>query len=186
MRDRNCWVLRLVLCTCMSWPTFSAAQEHPVPQDSSVGPLSAKELKKRDKEFMKELNLDDSNWLLNEVPDIITEAERRAFLELGTEEEREQFKEIFWRDRNPAHDSPINPVREEHYRRLRRRTLRLRHSRPENGPRPHLHHLGRAMRSSRILVAAPTNVLPSKAVASPLPMLGSCGAIAIWKVSAKT
>ena len=84
MRDRNCWVLRLVLCACMSWPTFSAAQEQPVPQDSSVGPLSAKELKKRDKKSMKELNLDDSNWLLNEVPDIITEAERRAFLELGT------------------------------------------------------------------------------------------------------
>jgi GWxTD domain-containing protein len=102
----------------MSWPTFSAAQEQPVPQDSSVGPLSAKELKKRDKKFMKELNLDDSNWLLNEVPDIITEAERRAFLELGTEEEREQFKEIFWRDRNPDPESPVNPVREEHYRRL--------------------------------------------------------------------
>ena len=67
---------------------------------------------------MKELSLDDTNWLLNEVPDIITEAERRAFLELGTAEEREQFKEIFWRDRNSDPESPINPVREEHYRRL--------------------------------------------------------------------
>jgi len=32
---------------------------------------------------------------MEEVPDIITEDERRAFLELGTEEEREQFIEIF-------------------------------------------------------------------------------------------
>ena len=80
--------------------------------------MSAKESKKRDKKFAKELSLNDSNWLLNEIPDIITEAERRAFLELGTEEEREQFREIFWRDRNPDPESPLNPVREEHYRRL--------------------------------------------------------------------
>jgi len=89
-----------------------------VPQDNSARPLSAKESKKRDKKFAKELSLNDSNWLLNEIPDIITEAERRAFLELGTEEEREQFREIFWRDRNPDPESLLNPVREEHYRRL--------------------------------------------------------------------
>src|SRR5437660_3379136 len=118
MQGGNCWVLRLVLCACLSWPTFSAAQGQPVSQDKSARPLSAKELKKRDKKFTKELSLDDSNWLLSEVPDIITEAERRAFLELGTGEEREQFKEIFWRDRNPDPESPVNPVREEHYRRL--------------------------------------------------------------------
>jgi len=118
MRRRNCWFLCLVLCACLSWPTFSVAQEQPVPQDNSARPLGAKEFKKRDKKLMKELRLDDSNWLLNEVPDIITDAERRAFLELGTEEEREQFKTIFWRDRNPDPESPINPVREEHYRRL--------------------------------------------------------------------
>ena len=118
MQSGNCWVLRLLLCACLSWPTFSAAQEQPVPQDNSARPLSAKESKKRDKKFAKELSLNDSNWLLNEIPDIITEAERRAFLELGTEEEREQFREIFWRDRNPDPESLLNPVREEHYRRL--------------------------------------------------------------------
>ena len=118
MQGGNCWVLRLVLCACLSWPTFSAAQGQPVSQDKSARPLSAKELKKRDKKFTKELSLDDSNWLLNEVPDIITEAERRAFLELGTAEEREQFREIFWHDRNPDPESMVNPVRDEHYRRL--------------------------------------------------------------------
>jgi len=118
MQGGNCWVLRLVLCACLSWPTFSAAQGQPVSQDKSARPLSAKELKKHDKKFTKELSPDDSNWLLNEVPDIITEAERRAFLELGTAEEREQFREIFWHDRNPDPESMVNPVRDEHYRRL--------------------------------------------------------------------
>jgi len=118
MQGGNCWVLRLVLCACLSWPTFSAAQGQLVSQDKSARPLSAKELKKRDKKFTKELSLDDSNWLSNEVPDIITAAERRAFLELGTAEEREQFREIFWHDRNPDPESMVNPVRDEHYRRL--------------------------------------------------------------------
>ena len=54
----------------------------------------------------------------DEVPDIITEEERRAFLGLSTNEEREQFVEIFWNRRNPEPESPTNAVKEEHYRRL--------------------------------------------------------------------
>src|SRR6266481_7229952 len=107
--------LQLLCSASLVWPLLSLAQGQPAPPAS---PQGAKAAKTRDKKLMKELGLDDTNWLLNEVPDIITSEERRAFLELGTEEERDQFKEIFWRDRNPDHDSPINPVREEHYRRL--------------------------------------------------------------------
>jgi GWxTD domain-containing protein len=110
--------LTLVLSASLLWLSPSAAQDRPAPQNDSPKSQSAKELKKRDKKLAKELNPDGSNWLLNEVPDIITEAERRAFLELGTEEERDQFKEIFWRDRNPDPESPVNFAREEHYRRL--------------------------------------------------------------------
>lgn len=110
--------LQLILSANLLWLSTSAAQDRPAPQDDSPKSRSANELKKRDKKLAKELNPDDMNWLLNEVPDIITAAERRAFLELGTEEERDQFKEIFWRDRNPEPDSQVNPVREEHYRRL--------------------------------------------------------------------
>jgi GWxTD domain-containing protein len=115
------WVYRLALVVFVAsllWPRPSSAQDQPAPRDNSAKPQSAKDVKKRDKKLMKELTLDDTNWLLNEVPDIITEAERRAFLELGTQEEREQFKEIIWRNRNPDPESPVNPVREEHYRRL--------------------------------------------------------------------
>jgi GWxTD domain-containing protein len=55
--------------------------------------------------------------LRDEVADIITEEERRAFLGLSTNEEREQFVEIFWNRRNPEPGSPT-AVKEEHYRRL--------------------------------------------------------------------
>jgi len=118
MDRRSFRFLHLVLSASLLCLSSSAAQDQPAPQDDSPKPQSAKELKKRNRNLVKELNPDDTNWLLNEVPDIITDAERRAFLELGTEEEREQFKEIFWRDRNPEPESPVNSVREEHYRRL--------------------------------------------------------------------
>jgi len=118
MDRRSFRFLQLIFSASLLWPSLSAAQDRPAPQDNSAKSQSAKELKKRDKKLAKELNPDDTNWLLNEVPDIITGAERRAFLELGTEEERDQFKEIFWRDRNPDPESPVNSVREEHYRRL--------------------------------------------------------------------
>ena len=118
MDRRSFHFLQLVLSASLLWLSPSAAQDRPAPQDNSAKSQSARELKKREKQLAKELNPDDTNWLLNEVPDIITGEERHAFLELGTEEEREQFKEIFWRDRNPEPDSPVNPVREEHYRRL--------------------------------------------------------------------
>lgn len=118
MDRRSLRFLQLLLSASLPWLSPSAAQDRPAPQYDSPKSRSAKELKKRDKKLAKELNPDDTNWLLNEVPDIITGEERRAFLELGTEEERDQFKEIFWRDRNPEPDSPVNAVREEHYRRL--------------------------------------------------------------------
>src|ERR1700746_946981 len=105
MDRRSFHFLQLVLSASLLWLSPSAAQDRPAPQDNSAKSQGARELKKREKQLAKELNPNDTNWLLNEVPDIITGEERRAFLELGTEEEREQFKEIFWRDRNPEPDS---------------------------------------------------------------------------------
>src|SRR5260370_24110428 len=116
--DRCRHVLQLALCSSLLWPPLSLGQDQTVPQDNAAKPQSPKEAKKREKKLSRELASQGGDWLRNIVPDIITEDERRAFLELGTEEEREQFIEIFWRDRNPDHESPINPAREEHYRRL--------------------------------------------------------------------
>src|SRR5712692_8722470 len=118
MRLWDCCFLPVLFSACLVFPVRSVAQEQPAPQDSTARPLPSREIKKREKKLRKELGDVDKVWLMEEVPDIITEDERRAFLQLGTAEEREQFIEIFWRDRNPDPESPINPVREEHYRRL--------------------------------------------------------------------
>ena len=118
MRLSSFGFLQLALSASLVCPSPSSAQDQPIPQEGSAKPQSAKVIKKRDRKLSKELGSQGDDWLGNIVPDIITDEERRAFLELGTEEEREQYKEIFWRDRNPDPESPVNPVREEHYRRL--------------------------------------------------------------------
>jgi len=42
----------------------------------------------------------------------------RAFLQLQTNEEREQFIEAFWQRRDPTPDTVENEFKEEHYRRI--------------------------------------------------------------------
>jgi GWxTD domain-containing protein len=116
LRDRR--FLPLFFSTILLWPLLSFAQEPPALQSNPARAQNAKEAKQRQKKLRRELGPEEDDWLRNVVPDIITEQERRAFLELGTEEERDQFKEIFWRDRNPEPESPVNSAREEHYRRL--------------------------------------------------------------------
>jgi len=106
------------LLACFLLPTAASAQEAPAPQDNTAKPLTKKEASKREQKVSKELGPAYGDWLGNEVPDIITEAERRAFLELSTNEEREQAIEIFWNRRSPHPESPENSFREEHYRRL--------------------------------------------------------------------
>ena len=57
-------------------------------------------------------------WLKEDVPYIITKAERKAFLKLKTDEERENFIETFWRRRDPNPDTEENEYREEYYERI--------------------------------------------------------------------
>jgi GWxTD domain-containing protein len=116
IRQRH--LIHLVFCISLACPVYLSAQDQPAPQDNSAKQLSTKELKKRQKQLSKELGPQDKIWLEDEVPDIITEDERRAFLELSTNEEREQFIEVFWDKRNPDPESAVNTAKEEHYRRL--------------------------------------------------------------------
>jgi GWxTD domain-containing protein len=74
--------------------------------------------KPSEKQVLKELATPYKKWLNEDVTFIITDTERRAFLALQTNEEREQFIEEFWQRRNPDPDSVDNPVKEEHYRRI--------------------------------------------------------------------
>src|ERR1039458_3203235 len=80
--------------------------------------LSDKERYKAQHELRQELKGHYKTWLDQEVPYIISDDERKAFLSLANDEEREAFIENFWQRRNPNPDSPENEFREEHYRRI--------------------------------------------------------------------
>jgi GWxTD domain-containing protein len=58
------------------------------------------------------------HWLNQEVNYIISTDERKAFLGLANDKERDHFIENFWALRNPDPHSEGNSYREEHYRRL--------------------------------------------------------------------
>lgn len=60
----------------------------------------------------------DRHWLDAEVTYIISSEERKAFLSLHSDAERESFIKSFWDARNPDPHSDINTYQEEHYRRL--------------------------------------------------------------------
>jgi GWxTD domain-containing protein len=91
-------------------------------QDQQVDPLnrqlSDKDRYKAQKALRQELKGPYKTWLNEEVPYIITDDERRSFLSLSNDEEREAFIENFWQRRNPNPDSLENEFREEHYRRI--------------------------------------------------------------------
>jgi GWxTD domain-containing protein len=58
------------------------------------------------------------DWVDKDVAYIITPQERDAFKKLKTNEEREQFIDIFWRRRDPDPDTDENEYREEFYERI--------------------------------------------------------------------
>ena len=64
------------------------------------------------------LSAQHAKWLEEEVPYIITEEERKAFLRLSDDKSREQFIEDFWAIRNPVRSAGPNSYKEEHYRRV--------------------------------------------------------------------
>jgi GWxTD domain-containing protein len=80
--------------------------------------LSDKERFKQQKELKQELSESYRKWLNEDVRWIITDQEKKAFLSLSNDEERDAFIEQFWRRRNPNPDSPDNEYREEHYARI--------------------------------------------------------------------
>jgi len=81
-------------------------------------PLSAKERRKKQKALEKELAGPWKKWLNEDVVYIITDEEKKAFKQLRTDEEREQFVEAFWQRRDPTPDTEENEYKEEHYRRI--------------------------------------------------------------------
>ena len=105
----------------------SAGQQQPQtdqqPQDQDPRAFPAakkldKEQKRKIKKTLKELDTPYKQWLNEDAVYIITPEERQAFLQLETNEEREQFIEQFWLRRSSNPDLPDNDFKEEHYRRI--------------------------------------------------------------------
>ena len=79
---------------------------------------SDKERYQSQKALRQELKGTYKTWLGQEVTYIISDDERKAFMTLSNDEERDSFIEAFWLRRNPNPDSPENEFRDEHYRRI--------------------------------------------------------------------
>lgn len=105
-------VLLLGLCAPAQNPTAPATAPAVPPQ------ISGKQRRQQQEKLKQELGGYYKKWLNEDVVYIITDQEREAFLQLKTDEERDQFIEAFWARRNPDPDSPYNSFKEEHYRRI--------------------------------------------------------------------
>jgi GWxTD domain-containing protein len=67
------------------------------------------------KEEVKQVYKD---WVKKDVAYIITSEEKKAFNQLKTDDERENFIENFWRRRDPNPDTEENEFREQYYERI--------------------------------------------------------------------
>lgn len=84
------------------------AQEDPPSQDPST----------KVRKVGKEVEKIYSDWVNKDVAYIITNEEKKAFKQLKTDEERENFISNFWLRRDPNPDTEENEFREEFYERI--------------------------------------------------------------------
>jgi GWxTD domain-containing protein len=87
-------------------------------RETLARPMTEKEKRRQAERLKKELETPYRKWLEEDVLYIITDEEKRAFKNLQTDEEREQFIEQFWLRRDPTPDTMENEYKEEHYRRI--------------------------------------------------------------------
>ena len=118
-------VIRALIATAFSFAIFVPAllaQDAQDPNNPAPPQTLSKEQKKQQKQkarkTLKELDDQYKQWLNEDVVYIISPEERNAFLQLDTNEEREQFIEQFWLRRSSNPDLPDNDFKEEHYRRI--------------------------------------------------------------------
>src|SRR6266478_2589481 len=117
-------MLRLARATVLSFLSLAIAAPPLLAQDArdpNAAPAPQKpdkEQKRKMKKTLKELDTPYKQWLNEDVVYIISPEERQAFLQLDTNEEREQFIEQFWLRRSSNPDLPDNDFKEEHYRRI--------------------------------------------------------------------
>jgi len=107
--------LVLVLPFCVPDGIAAPPQSEAPPQGQEPTPQSKQ---KSDRKLLKELETPYRKWLEEDVVYIITADERKSFLQLTTNEERESFIENFLQRRSPNPESGDNDFKEEHYRRI--------------------------------------------------------------------
>jgi GWxTD domain-containing protein len=107
-------------CAAILLPTIVHAQDQDQQESQQQidAKAKAKEQKKREKDLEKELLPTYREWLNGPVSYIITPEERASFLQLETNQERDNFIENFWQRRNPDPDSPDNAYKEDYYERI--------------------------------------------------------------------
>jgi len=76
------------------------------------------DVSKKPRKVKREMGKVYKDWLEKDVAYIITPEEKKAFLALETDEERENFIDMFWRRRDPNPDTEENEFREEYYERI--------------------------------------------------------------------
>ena len=122
------WILAGVLAVGM----FTVSQAQDTGKTSATEPASAPDTqtdplkrpipesqkKANAKALRQELSKTYKKWLEEDVRWIITDEERKAFMQLSNDEERDQFIEAFWQRRDPTPDTEENEFKEEHYRRI--------------------------------------------------------------------
>ena len=113
-------VISGIFAFCIALPPVQGQGQQA--QDPAKDPTTPQKLTKEQKKKMgkalKELDKQYKEWLNEDVVYIISPDERTAFLQLDTNEEREQFIEQFWLRRSSNPDLPDNDFKEEHYRRI--------------------------------------------------------------------
>jgi GWxTD domain-containing protein len=127
MTAKALWVLPIGLSLLLVIPAISQDadkqntdnKKKDAPKRETVAkPLTEKQIKKKEAQLKKELETPWRKWINEDVTYIITDEERKAFKQMNTDEEREQFVEQFWLRRDPTPDTIENEYKEEHYRRI--------------------------------------------------------------------
>jgi len=112
-------VLALLLAVTESSAQSPSSAKPSLPKKNTVArPLTPKQIKAREAALKRELETPYKAWINDDVVYIISDDERKAFNQLNTNEEREQFVEQFWLRRDPIPDTEENEFKEEHYRRI--------------------------------------------------------------------
>src|SRR5207253_9232930 len=119
MSRRGIFVTLTALCLLSS--SFSIAQKKNDPK--KIEDTKKEEQKKKEAATKKSREQEAGSralrkWLDEDVSYIITNEERAAFKALKTDEEREQFIEQFWLQRDPTPDTIDNEYKEDHYERI--------------------------------------------------------------------